>query len=55
MEGISVEEGLAYIGMKTINVVIRMECGGEASWVNSLGEVRPTQSVDQWVDVLTNP
>ena len=32
-----------------------MECDGEASWVNSLGEVWPTQSVDQWVDWLTNP
>ena len=32
-----------------------MECDGEASWEKSLGELWPTQSVDQWVDWLTNP
>ena len=53
--GITVEEALAYIGMKTINVVIHMECGGETSWVKSLGEVLPDQSVNQWVDWSTNP
>ena len=49
------EEDLDDIGMKTRNVVIHMECDGEASWVKSLGEVWPTQSLDQWVDWLTNP
>ena len=48
------EEDLDDIGIKTRNVVIHMECYGESSWVNSLGEVWPTQSVDQWVDYLTN-
>ena len=32
-----------------------MECGAEASWVNLIGELWPTQSVDQWVDWITNP
>ena len=49
------EGALVGIGMKTINVVIHMDCGGEASWVKLLGEVWPNQSVDQWVDWLTNP
>ena len=52
---VPVEESLADIGMKVINVVIHMECGGELSWVNSLGEIWPTQSMDKWVDWLTNP
>ena len=34
--------------MKTRNVVINMECDGEASWVNPLVEVWPNQSVD-WI------
>ena len=55
MVGIPVEGALADIGMKTINVVIHMECYGEVSLVKSLVEVWPTQSVDQWVDWLTNP
>ena len=42
------EEGLADIGMKTKNVVIHMDCYGEAYWVKSLEEVWPKQSVDQW-------
>ena len=45
--GIPVEEDLDDIGMKTINMVVHMECDGEAYWVNSLEEVWPTQSVDQ--------
>ena len=44
------EEALADIGMKTINLEIHMECDGEASWVKSLGEVWKTQGVYQWVD-----
>ena len=44
--GIPVEEALADIGIKTRNVVINMECDGEASCVKLLGEVRPTQIVD---------
>ena len=51
--GVPVEENLADIGMKARNVVICMECDGEESWVKSLGEVCPTQSVDQWVGWLT--
>ena len=53
--GIPLEEDLDNIGMKTRNVVIHMECDGEASWVKLLGEAWPTQSVDQRVDWLTNP
>ena len=53
--GVPVEEALADILMKARNVVINMECDGEASWVKSLGESWPTQSVDQWVDWITNP
>ena len=53
--GIPVEEALADTGTETRNVVIHMECDGEASWVKSLGEVWPTQSVDQFWDWLTNP
>ena len=53
--GIPVEEALADIGMKTRNVVIHMECDVEASWVKLLGEVWTNQSVEQWVDWLTNP
>ena len=54
MLGIPVEEALADIGMKTINMVIHMEFDGEAYWVKSLGEVWSTQSVDKWVDWLNN-
>ena len=46
MVGITVEEDLADIGMKTINVMIHMECDGEESCVKFLGELWPTQSVD---------
>ena len=53
--GIPLEDALADTGMKTINVVIDMECDGESSWVKSIGEVWPTQSVDKWVDWITNP
>ena len=49
MVGVPVEEALAVIVVKSIKVVIHMECYGESSWVNYLGEVWPTQSVDQWV------
>ena len=52
---IPVEEDLADIGIKTINVVINMECDGEAYWLKFLGKLCPTQSVDRWVDWLTNP
>ena len=41
--------------MKTIFVVIHMECDGETSWLKCLGELWPTQSVDQWFYFLTNP
>ena len=53
--GVPVEEALDDIGMKAINVVINMECDGEAYWVKSLGELWTTQSVDQWVVWITNP
>ena len=53
--GILVEEALASIRIRTRNVVIHMECDGEASWVKPLGEIWTTQSVDQWVDWLTSP
>ena len=53
--GVPVEESFDDIGMKAINGVIHMECDGEAYWVNSLGEVWSTQSVDQWVYWITNP
>ena len=33
---IPVEEALADIEIKTINVVINMECDGESSWVKLL-------------------
>ena len=46
MVGIPAEEAFSDIEMKTRNVVIHMECGGETSWVKFLGEVWPTQSVD---------
>ena len=35
--GIPVEEDLVDIVMKTRNVVIHMECDGEASWVKLIG------------------
>ena len=53
--GIPVEEALADIGIKIINVVIHMECDGESSWVKSLGELWPTEKIYQWVYWLTNP
>ena len=55
MVGVPAKKDLADIGMKSRNVVIYMEWDGEATWVKLLGEVRPTQSVDQWVDWITNP
>ena len=54
MVGIPVEEDLADIVIKTRNMVIHMECDGDLSWVNFLGELWQTQSVHQWVDCLTN-
>ena len=48
------EEALADIVVKSINVVTNMEFDCEASWVRSLEEIRPTQIVDQWLDWLTN-
>ena len=53
--GIPLEDSLAGIGMKTRNLVIHMEFDGEAYWVKSLGEVWPTQNVNQWVYWLNNP
>ena len=41
------EEDLVGIGMKSIKVEIHMEFDGKASWVISVGELLPTQSVDQ--------
>ena len=35
--GVPVEETLAGIGTKIINLAIRMECDSEASWVTLLG------------------
>ena len=32
-----------------------MECDGEASWVKLIGEVLTAQSVDQYLDWITNP
>ena len=53
--GVTVEEALDDIVMNPRKVVIHMECDGKAYWVRSLGKVRPTKSVDQWVDWLTKP
>ena len=53
--GIPVEEALADNGMKSRKVVVNLECDRKSSCVRSLGEVWPTQIVDQWVDWLTNP
>ena len=39
MVGIPLEEALDDIRMKNRNVVIHMECDGEAYWVKLLGEV----------------
>ena len=55
MVGIPVEEALADIVMNYRNAVIHMECDEKASWVRSLGELWPTQSMYQWLDWLTNP
>ena len=55
MLGVPAKKDLSDIGMKSRNVVIHMEWDVEETWVKLLGEVRPTQSVDQWVDWLTNP
>ena len=44
--GVPVDNALDEIGMKSRNVVIHLECGVKASWVMSLGELFPTQSVD---------
>ena len=52
--GILVEKDLADIVMKNRNVVNHMDCDGDASWVKSLGELWPTQSVEQWLDCITN-
>ena len=52
---VPVEEALDYIEIKSRKAVIYLECDGKASWVRSLGEVRPTQNVDKWVDWLINP
>ena len=49
------EEALADIEMNARNVVIHMECDGESYWVKFLAEVCPTESMDQWVDWMTNP
>ena len=53
--GLLVEEDLDDIGMNSIKAVIHLECDGKSSWTRSLGELRPTQSEDQWVDWITNP
>ena len=53
--GVPVDEALDDIGMKSRRVVVHLECDGKESWVDSLGEVWTNQSVDQWVDWLTNP
>ena len=41
--------------MKSRKVVINMECDGKAYFVVSLGELFTIQTMDQWVDWLTNP
>ena len=48
--GVPVEEVLADIGTKSRKLVVFLECDGNTYWLSSLGEVCPTQSVDQWVD-----
>ena len=53
--GVPVEEALADIGMKDINIVIHMDFYGEASWVKYLGELWKTHIVDQLLDCITNP
>ena len=53
--GMPVEDDFDYIGIKNRNVVIHMECGGEPSWLKSLGEVWPNQILYQWLYWITNP
>ena len=53
--GVPWEKAFADIGMTYINIVIHMECDGIASCVRSLGEIWPTQSLDQWLDRITKP
>ena len=53
--GVTIEEALADIGSRAINVVINMECDGEAYWVRSQGEVCLTHSMYHWVYWITNP
>ena len=48
--GVPVEEVLSYIVINSGKVVVHMECGGEAYWVISLGELWYTHSVDPWID-----
>ena len=53
--GVPLEKDLVGNGMKSRNLVIHMECDGEASWVLSLKILCPTQSLDQWVGWITYP
>ena len=55
MVGEPVEEDMADIGIKSKDMVIHLECDEKVSWVGSLGDVRQTQIVDQWVDWITKP
>ena len=52
---VPVGDALDNIGTKAINVVICMDCDGEASCEKSLRESFPTQTVDQWLNWFNNP
>ena len=49
------EEALDDIIIESRKVVINIDCDGEVSWIRPLEEVWSNQSVDQWIDWLTNP
>ena len=50
----SEEKRTTNIGIDDIKVVICMDCDGDKPWVMILGELPPTQSLDQWVYWITN-
>ena len=51
----SEEKRTTNIGIDDIKVVICMDCDGDKPWVMILGELPPTQSLDQWVYWITGP
>ena len=53
--GVLVEEAFLDIGMNFRRVVIHFECDYEEDWLKPLEEGWQTQSVDQWVELLTRP